>query len=233
MLLSSKSVAPSGSGFPRAMILADETGLWCEIAGTDCAGRPAIFLDRDGVIVEDVDYLARPRDLRIIAGAAEAVARCNRLSIPVVVVSNQSGVGRGFYGWSDFVAVQAALAAALGQVGAHFDAVLACAYHADALGEYRVADHPWRKPNPGMLREAGKRMYLDLPNSWIIGDRASDLAAGQAASLRGGVLVATGYGQREREAALELGDLRFAVKIASNLADAIETPIAWMREAQR
>src|SRR5579863_10479044 len=131
MLLSSKSVAPSGSGFPRAMILADETGLWCEIAGTDCAGRPAIFLDRDGVIVEDVDYLAHPRDLRMIAGSAEAVARCNQLEIPVVVVSNQSGVGRGFYGWSDFVAVQAALAATLVRVGAHFDAVLACAYHAD------------------------------------------------------------------------------------------------------
>ena len=76
-------------------------------------------------------------------------------------------------------------------------------------------------------------MQLDLPNSWIIGDRASDLAAGQAASLRGGVLVATGYGQKEREAALELGDPRFAVKIASNLADAIETPIACMREARR
>ena len=141
MLLSSRSVALSGNGFPKAMILADETGLWCEIAGTDCAGRPAIFLDRDGVIVEDVDYLAHPGDLRMIAGSAEAVGRCNRLGIPVVVVSNQSGVGRGFYGWSDFVAVQAALAATLGQVGAHFDAVLACAYHADALGEYRVADH--------------------------------------------------------------------------------------------
>ena len=98
------------------MTLADETGLWCEIARADCAGRPAIFLDRDGVIVEDVDYLAHPGDLRMIAGSAEAVARCNRLGIPVVVVSNQSGVGRGFYGWSDFTAVQAALAVTLERV---------------------------------------------------------------------------------------------------------------------
>ena len=194
------------------MTLVDETGLWCEIPGTDYAGRPAIFLDRDGVIVEDVDYLARARDLQMIAGSAAAVARCNRLGIPVILVSNQSGIGRGFYGWSDFAAVQAALSASLAEVGAHFDAVLACAYHADARGEYRVADHPWRKPNPGMLREAGKRMHLDLSNSWIIGDRASDLAAGRAASLRGGILVATGYGQKEREAALELGDQRFAVR---------------------
>jgi D-glycero-D-manno-heptose 1,7-bisphosphate phosphatase len=214
------------------MILVDGRGLWCEIAGTDCAGRPAIFLDRDGVIVEDVDYLAHARDLRMIAGSAQAVARCNRLGIPVVLVSNQSGVGRGFYGWSDFAAVQAALAASLAEAGAHFDAVLACAYHADAEGEYRVADHPWRKPNPGMLHEAGKRMHLDLRNSWIIGDRASDLAAGRAASLHGGVLVATGYGQKEREAALELDDEHFAVKISPNLADAVEGPIAWVLETQ-
>ena len=213
-------------------MLVSETGLWCEIAGTDCAGRPAIFLDRDGVIVEDVDFLARVQDLRMIAGSAQAVARCNRLGIPVILVSNQSGVGRGFYGWSDFAAVQAALGVALAEAGAHFDAVLACAYHGDAQGEYRVADHPWRKPNPGMLREAGTRMQLDLSNSWIIGDRASDLAAGRAASLRGGILVETGYGQKEREAALELGDRRFAVKISPNLADAIEVPIALVREVK-
>ena len=147
------------------MTLVDETGLWCEILGTDYAGRPAIFLDRDGVVVEDVDYLARASDLHMIAGSAAAVARCNRLGIPVILVSNQSGIGRGFYGWSDFAAVQAALSATLAEVGAHFDAVMACAYHADAQGEYRVADHPWRKPNPGMLREAGNRMHLDLSNS--------------------------------------------------------------------
>ncbi len=214
------------------MTLVDGTGLWCEIAGTDCAGRPSIFLDRDGVIVEEVDYLHRSKDLRMIAGSAEAVARCNRLGIPVILVSNQSGVGRGFYGWSDFAAVQVALGAALAEVGARFDAVLACAYHADALGEHRVADHPWRKPNPGMLHEAGARMKLDLSNSWIVGDRASDLAAGRAASLRGGVLVATGYGQKEQEAALEFGGQNFVVKISPNLAAAIEVPIAWMREAK-
>jgi D-glycero-D-manno-heptose 1,7-bisphosphate phosphatase len=215
------------------MMLVDAAGLWCEILGADCAGRPAVFLDRDGVIIEDVDYLAHPRDLRMIAGSAEAIARCNRLGIPVVLVSNQSGIGRGFYGWSDFAAVQAVLSDTLAQVGAHFDAVLACAYHADAQGEYRVGNHLWRKPNPGMLREAENRMHIDVPNSWIIGDRASDLAAGRAASLRGGVLVATGYGERERNAALELGGGGFAVKTSPNLAGAIETPIAWVREAVR
>jgi len=215
------------------MTLVDGTGLWCEIAGTECAGRSAVFLDRDGVIVEEVDYLAQPRDLQMIAGAAQAVARCNRLGISVILVSNQSGVGRGYYGWSDFAAVQAALAAALAEVGAHFDAVLACAYHADARGEYRIANHPWRKPNPGMLWEAGKRMQLNLADSWIIGDRATDLAAGRAASLRHGILVATGYGQREREAALALVNKNFAVETSPDLAAAVEVLILRMRDVQR
>lgn len=215
------------------MTLVDGMGLWCEIARTDFAGRSAIFLDRDGVIVEDVDYLAQAGDLRMIAGAASAVARCNRLGTPIILVSNQSGVGRGLYDWSDFAAVQMTLVAALAEVGAHFDAVLACAYHADAQGKHRIADHPWRKPNPGMLREAGMRMQLDLANSWIIGDRATDLAAGRAASLRGGILVDTGHGQRQWEAALELADENFAVKNSPNLAAAVEVLISRMREVRR
>lgn len=208
------------------MTLVDGVGLWCEIAGADCAGRSAIFLDRDGVIVEDVDYLGRAGDLRLIPGAAQAIARCNRLGIPIVLVSNQSGIGRGFYGWSDFAAVQAALAAALAREGGHLDAVLACAYHTDAQALHRVADHPWRKPKPGMIREAAERMGLDLANSWMIGDRASDLAAARAASLRGGVLVATGHGESERDEALALANELFIVKVAPDLADAIEAPLS-------
>jgi D-glycero-D-manno-heptose 1,7-bisphosphate phosphatase len=211
------------------MTLVDGVGLWCEIIGAGCAGRSAVFLDRDGVIVEDVDYLMRACDLRMIPGAAQAVARCNRLGIPIVLVSNQSGIGRGFYGWSDFAAVQAALAAALAKEGGHLDAVLACAYHAEAQGSHRVADHPWRKPAPGMLREAAERMGLDLANSWVIGDRASDLAAGRAASLRGGVLVTTGHGNNERHNALALADEVFIVKMSPSLADAVELPISLAR----
>lgn len=228
-----RSVAGLGRAVQNAMTLVDGVGLWCEITGEDCSGRSAIFLDRDGVIVEDVDYLGRARDLRMIPGAAQAIARCNRLGIPIVLVSNQSGIGRGFYGWSDFEAVQAALVAALAKEGGHLDAVLACAYHADAQGPYRVADHSWRKPKPGMMREAAERMGLDLANSWMIGDRASDLAAGRAALLCGGVLVTSGQGKNERDEALALADQLFIVKISSSLADAVELPISLARGAER
>ena len=207
------------------MTLVDGLGLWCEITGEGYAGRAAIFLDRDGVIVEEVSYLGRAQDLRMLPGAAQAIARCNRLGIPIVLVSNQSGVGRGYYSWSDFQAVQAALAAALAAQSARVDAVLACAYHPEAGGRYCIANHDWRKPNPGMILAAAERMKLDLANSWVVGDRTSDLAAGRAAGLGGGVLVTTGHGMHERTDALALATERYIVEVSATLEEAVKVPI--------
>jgi D-glycero-D-manno-heptose 1,7-bisphosphate phosphatase len=198
----------------------DDAGLWCEIGSAAAlAGRPALFLDRDGVIVVDTHYLCRIEDMRMIAGAAAAIARCNARDIPVVVVTNQAGIGRGYYGWADFQAVQGAIAAELKAAGAHLDGVLACAYHGEGREPLKVADHPWRKPNPGMILEAAKRMRLDLAGSWIVGDRAHDLAAAAAAGLAGGALLAAD--DRERQAASRLAGARFVVETAPNLADAV------------
>ncbi len=197
----------------------DEVGLWCDIAAADYIGRPALFLDRDGVIIEDRNYVGRAEDACMIADAAFAIARCNAMGIPVVVVTNQSGIARGYYRWSDFHAVQAALAAALSAAGARLDAVLACAYHQDGFEPLRAANHPWRKPNPGMLVAAASRMNLDLPRSWIVGDKASDLAAGAAAGLAGGTLL--GGNDREGQAAFRLANALYAVTNAANLADAV------------
>jgi D-glycero-D-manno-heptose 1,7-bisphosphate phosphatase len=208
-----------------------DPGLWCQIEPADFAGLPALFLDRDGVIVVDTNYLGRVEDMRLIAGAAAAIARCNALRIPVVVVTNQSGISRGYYDWNAFAAVQGALAAALAQAGAHFDAVMACAYHGDGRGPLRVADHPWRKPNPGMMAEAARRMDLDLARSWMIGDKAHDIAAGHAAALAGGTLLTAD--ERERQAALALASPRFIVETAPDLADAVAKLIARGRLADR
>jgi D-glycero-D-manno-heptose 1,7-bisphosphate phosphatase len=197
----------------------DDPGLWCEIGPAPPSGRGALFLDRDGVIVADTHYLHRVNDVRMIVGAATAIARCNRLSIPVVVVTNQAGIGRGYYGWDDFRAVQGALAAALAADGAHLDGVVACAYHADGRAPLRVDNHPWRKPNPGMIVEAARRMRLDLSRSWIVGDRAHDLAAGAAAQLAGGTLLTADT--QERQAAGKLASARFMVDTASDLAAAV------------
>ena len=196
-------------------------GLWSEIAAGDFAGRPALFLDRDGVIVEDTHYLGHAKDVQMLTGAGEAIARCNKLGIPLIVVSNQSGIARGLYAWSGFAAVQAAIESALAETGARLDAVFACAHHADGKPPLNVADHPWRKPNPGMIVAAAERMKLDLAHSWIAGDRASDLAAGRAAGLAGGILISPRAEDAERAAAMGLRGGEFAVDVAPSLADAV------------
>jgi D-glycero-D-manno-heptose 1,7-bisphosphate phosphatase len=135
------------------------------------------------VIVEEVNYLHRVADVVMLPGAAAAIAQCNRAGIPVVLVTNQSGVGRGYYGWADFAAVQAEIAKRLAEAGARLDMVLACACHAEARPPYREDAHPWRKPLPGMLLAAAEALNLDLARSWIVGDSASDHEAGRNAGL--------------------------------------------------
>ncbi len=205
-----------------------DPGLWCEVyPGCQClAGRPALFLDRDGVIVEDTQYLGRAQDVRMLAGADVAIARCNERGIPVIVASNQSGIARGLYDWRGFAAVQAAIASALAQAGARLDAVFACAHHVDGKAPLNVADHPWRKPNPGMIVAAAERMKLDLAHSLIAGDRASDLAAGKAAGLAGGILISPHADDGERAAAMRLRSAEFAVEVAPSLADAVALLLA-------
>lgn len=197
-----------------------DIGLWSELAPAGQASRPALFLDRDGVLIADTGYVGRAEDVQMLEGVAAAIARCNAVEIPVVVVTNQSGIARGHYDWGGFRAVQAVLAAHLAAAGAHLDAVLACAYHADGLpGPLRVRNHPWRKPNPGMILAAASGMNLDLSRSWIVGDRAHDLAAGAAAGLCGGVLIPADG--REQETASALVNSRFTVEIAASSAAAI------------
>ena len=182
-------------------------------------GRGALFLDRDGVIVDDVGYLAEPQDVRVLPGAAELIGACNRSGAPVVLVTNQSGVARGYFDWAAFDAVQDEIARRLAEHGAAWDAAFACGHHKKGAGALCVADHPWRKPNPGMFHAAAELLELDLSRSVIVGDKASDLAAGKAAGLRFGVHVATGHGDAmERAAAEALADAGFRVRLAPDIS---------------
>jgi D-glycero-D-manno-heptose 1,7-bisphosphate phosphatase len=117
--------------------------------------------------------------------------------------------------------VQARIIAELAAAGATFDAVYACPHHAEGQPPYNHPDHPARKPNPGMLLRAVEALVLDAETSWIVGDRASDLEAGRAAGLAGGLHVLTGYGERsaERKAALALADGRFRAVGGASIAD--------------
>jgi D-glycero-D-manno-heptose 1,7-bisphosphate phosphatase len=196
-----------------------ETGLWAEpLTAARPTPVPALFVDRDGVLIEDTGYLGNPEGVAVIDGAARILAACNEAQVPVVVVTNQSGIGRGYYDWADFAAVQARMLALLAAHGAHVDGVYACAYHGSGKGDYALADHPWRKPGDGMLRAAATALGLDLTRSWIIGDHATDMGAGRAAGLAGGVHVLSGHGQAERAAALATGSESFRLETAQDIA---------------
>lgn len=148
--------------------------------------RPAIFLDRDGVLNEDEGYVYRWEDFRWIAGAREAVAAFNRAGWLVIVVTNQSGVGRGFYSENDVHALHARMAQDLAKVGGRIDAFYYAPHHPDApLDTYRHPDPPDRKPNPGMILRALADWPIDKTGSLLVGDKPSDLEAALRAGVRG------------------------------------------------
>lgn len=186
------------------------------------AGRPALFLDRDGVLIEEKHYLSDPADVHVEPGAADLIRRCNGASVAVVIVTNQSGIARGLFGWDAFARVQAKLLADLAAEGAAVDGVFACGHHIKGVGDYQHPSHPARKPNPGMLLRARDTLGVDLAASWIIGDKADDLRAGKAAGLAGGVHVLTGHGADagERAGALALGGEGFQARAADAIGQA-------------
>jgi D-glycero-D-manno-heptose 1,7-bisphosphate phosphatase len=155
--------------------------------------RAAVFLDRDGTIIEEAEYLADPHGVVLLPGAAEALRELSAAGYPLVVVTNQSGIARGLYSEDEFRAVQARLDAALAERGVQLDAVLHCPHHPDFTGPCDC-----RKPALGMYRQAQEALGLDLAASIYAGDRLSDvlpaLETGGA-----GYLVRTGYGTVEAE----------------------------------
>lgn len=162
-----------------------DPGLWIEAAedAARFAGRPALFLDRDGVINEDTGYPSRSEHIRILEDIVEPIRRANACGWPVVVVTNQSGVAQGLFGWDDFADVTAHIDAELATRGARLDLVLACGYYGQGRSPLDVADHPMRKPNSGMFVEAGRLTGLDFGRSLMVGDRESDFQAAMGARV--------------------------------------------------
>jgi D-glycero-D-manno-heptose 1,7-bisphosphate phosphatase len=184
-----------------------------------------LYLDRDGVVVEETEYLRRVQDIIIISGATDVIAAANKKGLPVVMVTNQAGIGRGYYGWSEFKTVQDALIAMLEAQGAKIDACYACAHHPEADGLLAHPDHPARKPNPGMLLQAASDLALDLKSSWLIGDKASDIEAAKRAGIAGALQVSTGYGNAERQLGAKLASLDFEVRFGQSIAEAMMLPL--------
>ncbi|KAB2925776.1 MAG: HAD family hydrolase [Bacteroidetes bacterium] len=165
----------------------------------------AVFIDRDGTINVDVDFLSRPEQLELIPRSAEAIRALNGLGIPVVVITNQSGIARGLFSEQDLAEVHAALDRTLAEHGASVLAYYYCPHHPrEGVGTYRK-DCRCRKPGTGMLDEAAAAYGFDLRRSFVVGDKAIDVEAGRAAGAVA-LQVATGYGEQEKEAGARFRD---------------------------
>src|SRR5690606_6997556 len=148
--------------------------------------RPAIFFDRDNTLIVNDGYLGDPEGVRLVPGAADAIARARSLGYLVVTVSNQSGVARGMFTEDDVRRVNARMDELL--LAANRAAVVDrheyCPYHPDATVDAYRQDSDLRKPKPGMILRAADKLAIDLRRSWLIGDAPRDIQAGHAAGLR-------------------------------------------------
>jgi D-glycero-D-manno-heptose 1,7-bisphosphate phosphatase len=183
--------------------------------------RPAVFLDRDGTIIREVNYLSDPSQVELLPGAAAAIARWNAEGTAVVVVTNQAGVARGYFAESRIVEVHRRLDELLAEHRAHIDGYYYCPHHPTAGDASYRRDCSCRKPLPGMLLHAASEMSLDLAASVMIGDKLSDLQAGAAAGCAT-VLVRTGYGE-EVEGQLDHQSLRVL-----GVADSLMAASQWI-----
>ena len=182
--------------------------------------RPAVFIDRDGTLTEEVGYVNHPSRLRLLPRSAEAIRRLNRAGTAAVVVTNQAGIARGYFSEGVLDTVTAELHAQLVRAGARLDGVYVCPHHpTEGAAPYRTLCD-CRKPKPGLLLRAADELRLDLTRSVMVGDKASDLEVAPKVGARA-VLVLTGYGRGEWEYRRE----QFVVApdhVAGDLLDAVD-----------
>jgi len=175
--------------------------------------RRAAFLDRDGTINEDRDYLTDPAGLRLLPGAARAIRLLNAAGVLAVAVTNQSAVARGLMTEETLTAIHDRLRALLNGEGAHLDEILYCPHLAEGVVERYAVPCRCRKPEPGMLLDAARRHGVDLARSVMIGDAPSDVEAGRRAGCRT-VLIRPPGNRPEPDAAADhvAGSLLAAVR---------------------
>jgi D-glycero-D-manno-heptose 1,7-bisphosphate phosphatase len=188
--------------------------------GANFVARPAVFLDRDGTVTEEVGYVNHPDRLRLLPDSAAAIRRLNEAGVPAVLVTNQAGVARGYFPIELIDLVHQRLEALLAAEGARLDGLYFSPFVASGkVPPYNVA-HPWRKPDVGMIRQAAADLDLDLARSFAVGDKITDVEMIHRVGGRG-VFVLTGYGR---------GDLQYLRhtwttqpdNIAAHLGEAVD-----------
>ena len=158
--------------------------------------KPAVFLDRDGTICEQMGYINHPSRLVILPGVPEAIRVLNEKGFYVIVVSNQSGVARGYFPESLVQDINKIMVQSVLRQGGRIDAVYYCPHHPHGIVKKYAKRCECRKPDIGLINQALKRFPIDMGGSWVVGDTCSDLEMARNAGLKG-VLVKTGYGLGE------------------------------------
>jgi histidinol-phosphate phosphatase family protein len=174
--------------------------------------RAAVFLDRDGTLIEDPGFLSDPAKVKLLPGASQAVRRLNQAGLAVVIVTNQSGIARGAITVDQYEAVHARLVQVLAGGGARLDGAYYCPHHPDVTGPCDC-----RKPGTKLFRDASTELNLDLGRSFYVGDRMTDIEPARTLGGRG-ILVHTGHGDEYATAAIAGGftvtqDLQTAVDL--------------------
>ena len=177
--------------------------------------RPAVFLDRDGTVLVERNYLADPDDVELIAGTTDALRRLRHAGFALVIVTNQSGIARGLYGEAEYRLVDERMRELLRDGGVELDASYHCPHHPAHSGPCDC-----RKPAPGLFLRAADELSLDPSRSWLIGDRMRDLKPASGLGARA-ILVRTGYGAEEAAGAAAAG-----VEVVENVGAAAALVLA-------
>lgn len=187
-----------------------------------------VFLDRDGTVIEEANYLSDLARLALLPGAADAIRLINKEGIKAIMITNQAGVAKGYFPEGFVGEVHKILELLLEDKGAHLDAIYYCPHHPEGIiEEYRIICE-CRKPKPGMIKEAANKLNIDLSRSYVVGDRAIDIQLANNIGAKG-ILVLTGYGDMEQEL-LKDGTNGRATYIAADIYSAVEWIISDIHE---
>ena len=193
----------------------------------EAKGNPAVFMDRDGTINEERGYLRDPDGLNIMPEAFDAIKRINKNKLKAVIVTNQSGIARGYFSEKQMEKVHQRLTGLLMQKGAYLDGIYYCPHHPEGdILEYCIKCK-CRKPATGMLDLASQELDIDLHRSYVIGDKIIDIELAHRVGAKG-ILVLTGYGKEEADL-LNQGSRVQPQFIANNILDAVNWILSDLR----
>jgi D-glycero-D-manno-heptose 1,7-bisphosphate phosphatase len=193
--------------------------------------RPAVFMDRDGCLTEEVGYVNHPSRIHLLPRTAAAVRRLNQAGVAAVMVTNQAGVARGYFSEETLHAANRCMVGELEAAGARLDGLYVCMHHPrEGRPPYR-AECECRKPRPGLLTRAAAELGLDLGTSVMVGDKLSDVVAGQSVGAAG-VLVLTGYGRGEWELHPRGAEVK-PDHVAPDLLDAVDWALVHLAGGRR